>query len=51
MTLQVHVPPGIASQNEIMEPEGLTGVTQPSHALLEPGITEAAHNLLSEALC
>lgn len=27
MTLQVHVPPGIPSQNEIMEPEGLTGVT------------------------
>lgn len=46
MTLQVHVPHGILSKNEIMEQEGLIRVTQPSCALLEPGMTEA-HNLLS----
>lgn len=48
MTLQVHVPHGILRQNKIMEKEGLTRVTLPSHALLEPGMTEEAHNLISE---
>lgn len=48
MTLQVFVPHGILSQNEIMEQEELTRVTQPSHALLEPRMTGEAHNLLNE---
>lgn len=48
MTSQMHVPHGIHSQTRVLEQEGLTRVTQPTHALLEPGMTEAAHNLLSE---